>query len=59
MNNISSGLGLPTLFIRYNPDLKGIPKKTKHTKLLEVLLSNLNLELLEDPSPIYLFYPVL
>jgi hypothetical protein len=36
-----------------------ISKKTKHTKLLEVLLSNLNLELLEDPSPIYLFYPAL
>ena len=59
MNNISSGLGLPTLFIRYNPDLKGISKKTKHIKLLDVLSFNLNLELLEDPSPIYLFYPAL
>lgn len=56
MNNISTGLGLPTLFIRYNPDLPGFKVKQKHKKLLETLDKYLNMEVLEDPTPIYLFY---
>ena len=56
MNNISSGLGLPTKFIRYNPDLKGVKTKIKHKKLIETLKYWLNLEFLDDPSALYLFY---
>jgi hypothetical protein len=56
MNNISIGLGMPTLFIRYNPDLPGFKVKQKHKKLLETLEKYLNMEVLEDPTPIYLFY---
>lgn len=56
MNNISIGLGLPTLFIRYNPDLPGFKVKQKHRILIETLNKYLNLEMLEDPTPIYLFY---
>lgn len=56
MNNIIMGLGLPTLFIRYNPDLPGFKVKQKHKKLLETLDKYLNMEVLEDPTPIYLFY---
>jgi hypothetical protein len=57
MNNISTGLGLPTLFIRYNPDLPGVKCKKKHRILIETLTKCLSFELLEDPTPIYLFYP--
>jgi hypothetical protein len=56
MNNITMGLGLPTLFIRYNPDLPGFKVKQKHRKLLETLNKYLNMKVLEDPTPIYLFY---
>jgi len=56
MNNLASGLGLPTLFIRYNPDKTGIKQKEKHQILLKILNENLNLEYLIDPTPIYLFY---
>lgn len=37
MNNISTGLGLPTRWIRYNPDLSFVSTKDKHKKLLETL----------------------
>jgi hypothetical protein len=57
MNNISTGLGLPTLFIRYNPDLPGVKCKKKHRILIETLNKHLNKDVLEDPTPIYLFYP--
>lgn len=56
MNNISVGLGLPTLFIRYNPDLKGVTQKQKHKKLIETLKKYLYMDTLPDPTPIYLFY---
>jgi hypothetical protein len=56
MNNITIGLGLPTLFIRYNPDKVGIKKKEKHFELLKTLKEKINLQKLHDPSPIYLFY---
>ncbi len=56
MNNIISDIGLPTLFIRYNPDLKHVTKSKKHKKLLETLNTCLNLESLENLDPIYLFY---
>jgi hypothetical protein len=56
MNNISIGLGLPTKFIRYNPDKKGIRINKKEEKLLKVLKDNMNKEFVEDLEPIYLFY---
>jgi hypothetical protein len=56
MDNISIGLGLPTLFIRYNPDNKYYSRKTKHKQLLITLDDHLNMEQLEDTTPIYLFY---
>lgn len=56
MNNITLGLGLPTVFIRYNPDLKGVKTEIKHQKLLETLNNYLHMDLLIDPSPVYLFY---
>lgn len=57
MNNISTGLGLPTLWIRYNPDLPRTSDNQRHTKLIKTLKDNLALEMLLDPAPIYLFYP--
>jgi hypothetical protein len=56
MNNICSGLGLPTLFIRYNPDKKGIEVIEKYQTLMEILDKNLNNDFLEDPTPIYIYY---
>lgn len=56
MNNITMSIGLPTKFIRYNPDLKGVHYLTKQKKLIETLNKWLNLELLMDPEPLYLFY---
>ena len=57
MNNIATGLGLPTLFIRYNPDKPFIKNDDKYKKLLDTLDKYLDMELLEDPTPIYLYYP--
>lgn len=56
MNNITMSLGLPTLFIRYNPDNKEFSKKERHKKLLEVLNKSLNYEFLQNIEPIYLFF---
>jgi hypothetical protein len=56
MNNITMSIGLPTKFIRYNPDLSGIHYLVKQKKLIETLNEWLNLELLMDPEPLYLFY---
>jgi EsV-1-7 cysteine-rich motif len=56
MNNITMSLGLPTLFIRYNPDNKTVKDNEKQKKLLEVLRANLHYEFLENIDPIYLFY---
>lgn len=56
MNNIATGLGLPTKFIRYNPDKKGIRIDKKEKRLLEVLKNMLNQEYLIDLSVVYLFY---
>jgi hypothetical protein len=56
MNNISMSLGLPTLFIRYNPDNKRYTDASKQQHLLYTINQNLNMELLLDPTPVYLFY---
>ena len=56
MNNISVSLDLPTKFIRYNPDLKGISKKIKEETLitrLKQLINNFD----NDITAEYLFYP--
>jgi hypothetical protein len=52
MNNIASGLGLPTKFIRYNPDNKQFTKKHKEIVLVETIKNNIALDFME---PIYLF----
>jgi hypothetical protein len=56
MNNIAFGLGLPTKFIRYNPDKKGIKTKIKHKVLLETLNQVINKDFLQDLSSVYLYY---
>lgn len=56
MNNISSGLGLPTKFIRYNPDNKEFNKKHKENVLVNTIKENIDKEFIEDLLPIYLFY---
>jgi hypothetical protein len=56
MNNISMSLDLPVKFIRYNPDLKGVKTKNKHEALIDVLNTYLNLDVLDDISPLYMFY---
>ena len=56
MNNISVSLNLPTKFLRYNPDLKGIYKKIKEKTLitrLKELMNNFDNDLTVE----YLFYP--
>ncbi len=56
MNNIITSIGLPTKFIRYNPDKKKISKKIKEEILIKFLKEEMEKEVLEDISPIYLFY---
>lgn len=56
MNNIAHSLGLPTKFIRYNPDKKDFTKKHKEKELLVVINKFLNLNVLEDLEVVYLFY---
>ncbi len=56
MQNISFGLGLPTRFIRYNPDKKGIKKKDKEFQLAKCIKEQMSQEYLEDTEAIYLFY---
>ena len=56
MNNISSGLGLPTKFIRYNPDKTGIHIEEKEERLLEIVNATINQSYLSDLSVMYLFY---
>ena len=55
MNNISSGLGLPTKFIRYNPDNKQFNKKHKENVLVNTIKENIDQEFMEDLLPNYLF----
>jgi hypothetical protein len=56
MNNISSGLGLSTKFIRYNPDNKEFTKKHKEKVLISTIKENLYKEFMEELLAIYLFY---
>ncbi len=56
MNNIITSIGLPAKFVRYNPDKKKISKKVKEETLIKTLKEEMDKELLEDISPIYLFY---
>jgi hypothetical protein len=55
MNNISHGLGLPTRFIRYNPDSTESSKDEREDALIKCI--KINLETLHSIEPIYLFYP--
>jgi len=55
MNNICFNLGLPCIFIRYNPDAS-VPIKTKHLILLEKLKKYLNYNITEAIKIEYLFY---
>ena len=58
MNNIQASMGLPTKFIRYNPDKKGIRKNIKKKELLERVKEWMKKELeeLKTEDPVYLFY---
>jgi len=56
MNNISHSLGLPTKFIRYNPDNKAYRKKYKERILLEKIQEIMNFDVIEDLQAEYLFY---
>ena len=56
MNHISIGIGLPTKFIRYNPDKKGVSKQIKEDSLIDCLKQELEKDYLNDLQPIYLFY---
>lgn len=57
MNDIILGLGLPTKFIRYNPDKVKINTQIKHEKLLKCLNEWLHKSLDDfDIETIYLFY---
>jgi hypothetical protein len=54
MNNICFSLGLPTKFIRYNPDNKEFSKKIKQQTLIDTLKDNL--QTCQDIEVVYLFY---
>jgi hypothetical protein len=56
MNNLSVALGLPTKFVRYNPDLKGVDRKHKETALLDTITTLVNKPFLDSIEPDYLFY---
>ena len=54
-NNIVFALGLPCVFIRYNPDYKGISEKLRYTLLKSYIDYYLSKET-SDNEVIYLFY---
>lgn len=56
MNNITHSLGLPTRFIRYNPDHPKYNLRQKQAKLREILDANLAIDSLDSIEPVYLFY---
>lgn len=56
MNNISHSLGLPTKFLRYNPDNKEFTEEFKE-KFLIIRLKELMLNINNDFTVEYLFYP--
>lgn len=54
-NNIVFALGLPCVFIRYNPDKKGIKEETKQRLLKSYMDYYLQKEF-SDNEVVYLFY---
>jgi hypothetical protein len=54
-NNISIQLGLPTIFIRYNPDKKGVTLDEKLNTLKKTLDYFIS-KPFSDPQVKYLFY---
>ena len=54
-NNICYALGLPCIFIRYNPDLKGINLKTKEIVLKSYIDFYLDKDICDNEVQ-YLFY---
>ena len=56
MNNISTIVGLPVKWIRYNPDNKSFTKKHKEAGLLNTVQRFLNHEFLDNLDVEYLFY---
>ena len=57
INNITFSLGLPCVFIRYNPDKKGVPKQQKHEQLLNKVNEYLKIENIKEAVKVeYLFY---
>lgn len=57
MNNITSGLGLPVKWIRYNPDHKDFTKTIKEKTLIQTIQKWINLYYCHDLNIEYLFYP--
>lgn len=56
MNNISSIVGLPIKWIRYNPDNKSVSKAQKEYALIQLIKSNMNKNFLHNLEVEYLFY---
>jgi hypothetical protein len=54
-NNICYALGLPCIFIRYNPDLKGVKNKVKE-KILKSYIEYYKNLLICNNDKVYLFY---
>jgi hypothetical protein len=58
MNTVCYNLGLPVVFLRYNPDLEGVRTQKKHNKLLE-RIKYYSVDFTPEPAVTieYLFYP--
>lgn len=56
MNNISTGLGLPCKWIRYNPDQRSVSQEIKERTLIDTIQQCSNLDFIEDLEVVYLFY---
>jgi len=58
MNNLQLSSELPTKFIRYNPDKKGIEKNIKEKELIETVKEWMKKDIkeLKTEEPVYLFY---
>jgi hypothetical protein len=54
MNNISSAIGLPVKWLRYNPDSKVLSKKEREAGLLKTIKYNIGHDFMEDLSVVYI-----
>jgi len=56
MNNISTIVGLPVKWIRYNPDKKSVSREDKEDVLIKTVKSYMNRNFLHNLDVEYLFY---